>query len=253
MAKIHKSNNILMNKNQPVMLNIPRISQGLRDLVTGESGSANFSTTVNQSDLFEVDVCYEENLRLQAREEADEILNEAKNRAAWILEDARIESVNLLKQAKIEGFNQGMDEVEEMKESHRKVLLTAYKDEVKKQEDKFEKTILAIEEQILDLSLTIAEKVIGFELSRNEEALKMILQDALRQIRIKNGITIKASKNICEKIKTMNNLQVDNIQIVPQEGWTDDSYQIESLLGTLDLGWKNKMDRISQLLCGEIA
>jgi len=259
LAKIYKSNNIFMNKCQPVLLNIPQISQGLRDLVIGDHHSEqerieseDVPDASGRLTVRETNSRTEEKLVSQAQLEALEILEAAKIEIDRLMEENRIKAAELFEKSRIEGLNQGIKEVEKMKESYQITVMNACQVESEKLEAEFQQKMVGLEEQLLELSLSIAEKVIPFELSRSDEALQAVIQDALNQIRIKHGITIKASKRVCEAIKTMESLQVENVQIVPQEGWANFSCQIESIFGTLDLGWEKKMERISQMLCGDL-
>ena len=254
-----------MNKSQPVILNIPKISQGLRDLVIGD-GSNGQNTDESDafyyvseqpdlsafSELSESVESFTEAKNSQTREETYEILQAAKKEMDRLLEENQRKAAELFEQARLDGFNKGIAEVEEMKKSYKVTLMNACQAESKKLEAEFEKKMEGLEEEFLDLSMFIAKKMIKFELSRNDEAMQAVVQDALNQIRVKHGITIKGSKDVCSGIKNMESLKVENVQIVPQDGWANFACQIESIFGTLDLGLDKKMERISQMFCGEL-
>lgn len=239
-----------MDKTQPVVLNIPRISQGLRDLVIRES--CDFAPVVDEMQSQQDTVDARARLE-QAQEEADRILEKAKQDAAGILEDAKSNAEKLLKQAKDDGMKQAKAEAEKAGDLFRKNLEAVYRGDLQKQKEEFADKVQALEDQILEISLAVAEKVITYELAEKEEAVQAIVQDALNQISMKQGIVVKAAKANCEIIEKMESIESDNIRVLPQEGWSKGTFKIESLSGNLDFGVETKMKCISQVLYGELA
>lgn len=184
-------------------------------------------------------------------EDADSIIEDAKQMYLKIIEEANSEAHRILEAAEYEaenlmstsreggykegfetGYNEGKKEaqsaIDEASEIRRFL-------EVRK-EGLFKET----EEQVLKLVLNIAKKVIGEEVSQNRETLLSIVQQALQKCAFKKKLVLKVShedsdfiiKNkdrICMTVEG-----ISDIDIVPDLSLSEGSCIIETPSGEID-------------------
>lgn len=253
MAKIFKSANISIDSSQQVVLNIPYISQGLRDFVLGAEGpDGTYGTAKAESYAeYSVEGLYVQSVISNAKEEAEKIIAEARHQASMILADSRAAADEIYLKSKKTGFEYALsvvnDEFAIIRSESTSMLAEVMEEVCETHKVKLD----AIEAEIIDLAVMMAEKVICYELDRSEEAMKSIIEDAVSKIRIKNGIIVKTSKGKAETVRNMQVAVENGIQVKGKNDYAEYECIIESMLGRLDVSWNKKLQRIRDMISGD--
>ena len=201
MAKIHKSVNISLDKSSPVFLDIPIISQGLRDLMLGEQKKGNnLNSNQKNGNSHSVESYYVESVISNAGEKADEIIVNAKIEAEKIENQAKLNSEIMYEHAQREGYKSGIEksffEIESFKNEIKKNTekdMTLLKREVSKQ-------LNEIENEIIDISFLISKKIVCHEIESNENTIIKMVAEVLEQVKDKKSLKIFTDKRDIEKI-----------------------------------------------------
>ncbi len=122
----------------------------------------------------------------QAERRAEQIISQAQADAAKLLEEARAQSEELKKIAEQQGYQQGIalaeDEAEEIRRQARDVLAQA--EQARKQ------TLDAMQQEIIDLAVEIAEKILTTQLTVDAEIVLQIAHETIRLVRDREHITM---------------------------------------------------------------
>ena len=131
--------------------------------------------------------------------EANRILIKAKNESKKIIKNAQIASENIMRSREQEGYAKG---IEKANAEYLKAVkeLENWK---KNLEAEHEKKIRVIEEQILDLSLILARKIIDIEIDKNDAAVLSALQSVMSKVQAEHNITVEMSADNVRKIDSL--------------------------------------------------
>ncbi len=243
----------MMNLGQPFILDIPLISKGIRELVNGESAYYESTHKVN-NESFKInnDDEYYNNYRMQTADESNEILESARNESQRMLEECEKKIDELFTVAMERGYSQGLINANTECEIFKRDTFNNYNTELAKLEKIFNDRISKFEENIVDFSIDIAGKVIDFEFKRNDDALRSVISKGLEQIRVKEGLCIKSSTNNCRIIENMDIIKNEEIKVMPVDVWSNEKMTIESVLGSVNIGWESQLEKIAYALSGDM-
>lgn len=132
-------------------------------------------------------------------QKADVILNEAKETAKDIIKKAQIEAERIMTLKEQEGFKNGM-EMANMKYLKAVEDMEYLKKNLKAE---YEKKINSIEEQILDLSIALAKRIVDIEIDQNEQAVLLALKDVMEKVDIDDEMIIEMSQDNIYKINKL--------------------------------------------------
>lgn len=188
MSKIYKSRNVLIGAPKHIV-NVFRNETKINETKIIKEN--------NEAKENDDNTAYEEEYANSIIEDAKQmylsIIEEANAEARRIVEAAEAEAVQLLSSSRDNGYKEGyesgymegknaansiVDEASEIK-----AFLDSRRDSLYKE----------AEEQILDLVMSISEKVIGQELSQNREAILSLVNQALQRCAFKNKLVLKIS------------------------------------------------------------
>jgi len=252
LAKIHKSVNISLDKSSPVFLDIPVISQGLRELMLGDQKSENILKSMQKnSSPHSVESYYVESVMMNAGEKADEILRNAKTEAEKIENQAVKNSEIMYEHAQIEGYKSGMDKALFEIESFKNEIKKHVEKEISTLKREVNKGINEIENEIIDISFLISKKIVCYEIENNEKAIVKMVSEVLEKIKDRKGLKVFADKRDIEKIKSIAQIRENEIEIIEKGEFDNHQCVIESIMGSIDLSWSKKVERIAEVLKGE--
>lgn len=155
----------------------------------------------------------------KAHEEAILIKKEAEYEAERIIEEAQQNITATIhqveQQAKEEGYRLG----ETVAQQHYSDLLAEAEAFRERAKSEYEETILALEQDIVKLSLDIAKKVIGAELETSNELILKLARDAINACTNRDSVVLRVSAEdydfVCENedkirmaVKDLNQLEI---------------------------------------------
>lgn len=201
----------------------------------------------------------------EGAQKAKELVEEAKQ----IIEQAQIESEKLIETAK----NQAQEESDAIREQARQEGYDAgnkqgYEDGTRSLEEKvkavdiFSKSqfdikhniIKSAELDIVDLVIAIAKKVCKKTLDDDINVLKTITEDAIKQLKDKESITITIHPDLAEKIYSISEeLKVDipkleHIKVIEDINVSPDGTIVETPLSRVDCRLQTQLNQIAEKL-----
>lgn len=186
----------------------------------------------------------------KARQEARQILEDARRQAEEIIEAARLTVEKERDHARREGYRQGREkgyqdalqakegEIAKAREVHQQAV---------KQRDEILK---GMENEILDLSLDIAEKILRLELDRNDQAFCALVANGLEKIRTRGEVTLRVSPHEYEVVRQAKDVilahakGVKELDIVMDRFVEKGSCVIESANGMVDASLQTQLDKV---------
>lgn len=166
------------------------------------------------------------------------------------LKEAEIEKQTILEGAYQEGFNRGKKEAEQKFSKQGQDFLKAINDIVREKQAMLQDS----KKDILTLAVSIAEKIIGQELSIHPQGILHIVEESLRRVTDRDKITIKANpqdvlylnQHRDELLQKMPD--VKNLEIIEEDRLQSGSCIIETSMGYIDSSISSKMDIIKKAL-----
>lgn len=199
---------------------------------------------------------------IEAKQQAQDMYDEKKTEIDTWWQKKRIEDEKIIKSAKKEGFELGYSEGKENAENklnqQYQSILNQANDILRETYEIKDQIVEESEPIIIELGLKIAEKVIKKELASDEEIIKFITLEALKNIKEFEKILIYVNPNdftylnsVREELCKNLNAQVD-LQIYPDRSIDDKGCIIKTTSGALDARIDTQLEQLRQLLC-EIA
>lgn len=201
----------------------------------------------------------------EGAQKAKELVEEAKQ----IIEQAQVESEKLIETAK----NQAQEESDAIREQARQEGYDAgnkqgYEDGTRSLEEKvkavgiFSKSqfdikhniVKSAELDIVDLVIAIAKKVCKKTLDDDINVLKIITEDAIKQLKDKESITITIHPDLAEKIYSISEeLKVDipkleHIKVIEDINVSPDGTIVETPLSRVDCRLQTQLNQIAEKL-----
>lgn len=191
MSKIHKSYDVFLDSQNFILINRfvendnSDLDRQLSDNMNSSTGQLFDVPDVNTAELTAkavVEKKIAEALRLEAeaaKKEAEELKQEAIN----LLEESKRQAEIIMEESREAGYSKGFSEGKtEFVEKYSSFLrqLEDLLDQVRQER---EKVIDNMENDIVDLSFTIAESVLKYELDRDSKAYESIIQNAINAVK----------------------------------------------------------------------
>jgi flagellar assembly protein FliH len=197
----------------------------------------------------------------QAKEEAKEILNEAKSHADAIKAEISHEKTNwdkkaaeLSNEAKRMGFEEGFQEGQQRGYEEIRVLIDEAAEVVENSKLDYRKKIQSSELTILDLGLTVAEKIIGEHLTNNPDHFLSIVRTALKETRDYREIQLHVNPYyfgflISQKEDLLKIFPKETeLYIYPDPDLPEQTCIIESTSGRIDASVDQQLEEIKRKL-----
>lgn len=290
MAKIHKSPNIFMDSERSVSASRPRPNAvDPRQQTNGQDQSASSSETQERSfsDVFKnvngnsaneqktnlqeessiqgqsyasvnrssskEDLSVHQILR-RAEDEAERIIAEARQQASMILQQNRLKVLAEKQAGYQEGFREGQVAAQVMYEQQLAQIQKSFHEIASELSRKPEEMLNGMEEELLDLSLDVAGKVIGLELSRKNKAYHVFLRKALDRLKKQEKATVYLNEREYQLFVAaqpeMFSDENGSIQFVGDDKLEPGSCLIETARGRFDASANIQLERIGKAMRG---
>lgn len=131
-----------------------------------------------------------EDILENARKEAEKIINEAKLKADLILNSVHEEVAVRVKEAEEKAREDGYKHGESLARQHYQSLISEAEELKQKAKELHDNTISGLEDEIVEIIIQVAKKVIGTELSQNRDVILGLIRTALSATSPTEKITI---------------------------------------------------------------
>ena len=243
MAKIHKSSAVILDTNKPVIIDRPELGFELRERMMAGADKLNPGLTVRKRQELEAE--QRRNVMLQ---EADNMIARAQAQADDIIQKAQQESFDIARQAYSEASEKARQEAKAEYEAKITALDTQLNQIAAALQEEKNQVLAQVEPEILKLSLTIAEKIIGSELEEHAETYASMMQQIVEKLRPDEKVTIYVNeKDYWHSLAGQNNKtdqDWSHIKIVRDENLARGGCKVEGSFGQLDAGIKKQLNTI---------
>ncbi len=203
----------------------------------------------------------------KAREKAQEIIDSAKLQAEEILKKAKQEAQEIkedaLRNGRLEGYKAGVEKGRE--EAYKEIkdtegiksieYLNEIKSVINSLSDEKEKILAQYKMSLVDIAITVAEKVIQVSLKTSGEIIERMIVSATERLASKEWVKIYISKTDAEMmieggldiIHTLSNLS-DNIKVIPMEKENQGTCIIEFPDEILDASANTQVENIREII-----
>ncbi len=193
-----------------------------------------------------------------ARVEAQHIIASAEEEAARLREQAAKEAEEIRKKAAQDGYQEGVaratQEIQELKAK----TASECENMLKEAEKTRETIILSAEEEILNLALAIARKIIDKEVRENSDIIINLVRKTLATIGNAGNVKIRVNPQDFDKVLENKELfardgrTVDDMEIQLDSSMAPGGFIMESELGIVDARLETRMDKVEKALREEL-
>lgn len=198
---------------------------------------------------------------LEAIKKSDEIATEAENKAKEIIHNAKVESesyieeaytkaASIVEEARKKGYNEGFQEGKMVSDK----LIEEANDLKKEYFLQRENLLREVEEDVINLTVNICEKILGDFVEENKEAIISIISKGINSLNAREKMIIRVSSGDFDfvemskdRILSMAN-QVEDIEIKADNTLEPGSCVIETSKGSVDSSLKTQFDEIKDLI-----
>lgn len=152
-----------------------------------------FDEEAAASEDFDSELRISQDIVHKAKEEAALILREAELEAERIMEEAREKAQNLFNEAEQKAKEEGYRYGETLAQQHYNDLLAEAQDFKDRSKTEYEATMACLEQDIIQLVLNIAAKVVGDEIKNNSEAILGIVRETIHSCSNREHVVLKVS------------------------------------------------------------
>lgn len=202
-----------------------------------------------------------EEIILQAKMEAEQIINEAKNYETEVkhqLEQAKeqweIEKLHLMDLAKEEGFKEGFEEGKQQGYGEYKDLITKANKVIQSSKEDYFKKIESSEQTILMLALKVAEKIMGQQLKDEPERFIKVVKNAIQEAKENREVQLHVHPKYYDFILSHKEELIKifprevELYIYPNEQLSENGCVIESESGRIDASVDVQLEEIKRKL-----
>ncbi|MEH7382522.1 flagellar assembly protein FliH [Bacillus sp. JJ1533] len=197
----------------------------------------------------------------EAREQADKIVKDAiaysNSTRQQILVEKREweeEKKELYRKTSEEGFQAGRSEGREQGYQEYSDLLSEARQIIDLSKHDYNHYLDSSEEVILSLAMTVAEKIIGIQLTKQPEDFIYLVKKALKEVKEHSGITIQVNPGFYpfvieqkEELSSILNRET-NLFIYPNEDLGETDCVIESSFGKINASVDTQLSEIKEKL-----
>lgn len=186
----------------------------------------------------------------EASRQAQEIIERAREEAVSILENARNEGFD---QGRIEGFEQGVQQGAEQIRAFENEKIQELQEFCSKYEEQLIQRLDSINTEALEFAFSLASKIIGVEIDRDDSAFLKLFEDAAAHIGEAETITLKVDEKCygiatrCrdQMIKCISGLKKINIE---QSGDAYGTCVLETPRGNVDSSVDTQLARAAEVV-----
>jgi len=193
-----------------------------------------------------------------AEQRAQHLIKAAEKKTSQMMEQAKSNVQQIHQTAKESGYNEGITEgrqsAYEETSAQLSTLAQTLTNLISETAATKELIINKMEEEILDLTLTIASKLAGIELSINQNAIVDIAKQGLQLLKDKKDIVIKVSEDEFDLLKTHQSElldfadRIENVSIEKDAALTVGDCQIYADSTLVDNTFKQRFDNAATII-----
>lgn len=190
----------------------------------------------------------------RAEDEAERIIAEARQQAALILQQNKLKVLAEKQAGYQEGFREGQVAAQVLYEQQFAQLQKSFHEIVTELSRKPEELLGGMEEELLDLALDVAGKIIGLELSRKNKVYHVFLRKALDRLKKQEKATVYLNEREYQLFVAsqpeMFSDESGSIQFIGDDKLAPGSCLIETARGRFDASADVQLDRIGKAMKG---
>lgn len=170
---------------------------------------------------------------------AEEIIQRAQSEAEQMLEQVRYESAKIFDVKQKEGFEKGLNEAAEKYA----VVLENSNKLIEEQKCRFEEEIKKLSDDILELSVQMAQKITDIEFRRNDEAILAALNKVMEDYKNEKNVIIELSLKNLERLKETELAKKYTLQENKLLGEKDALIDLDN--GTIDISMDKQLNNLA--------
>lgn len=170
---------------------------------------------------------------------AEEIIQRAQSEAEQMLEQVRYESAKIFDVKQKEGFEKGLNEAAEKYA----VVLENSNKLIEEQKCRFEEEIKKLSDDILELSVQMAQKITDIEFRRNDEAILAALNKVMEDYKNEKDVIIELSLKNLERLKETELAKKYTLQENKLLGEKDALIDLDN--GTIDISMDKQLNNLA--------
>lgn len=170
---------------------------------------------------------------------AEEIIQRAQSEAEQMLEQVRYESAKIFDVKQKEGFEKGLNEAAEKYA----VVLENSNKLIEEQKCRFEEEIKKLSDDILGLSVQMAQKITDIEFRRNDEAILAALNKVMEDYKNEKNVIIELSLKNLERLKETELAKKYTLQENKLLGEKDALIDLDN--GTIDISMDKQLNNLA--------
>jgi len=236
LVKIHKSDSVYLNSGKPVILDLPEIGADLRNRILKTEYELSAAEPSGETRSY------------NSGAEANQIIEQARQQAEQLIENAGKSSAAIRDQAFQDGYRAGLVQADRDREVWQGQMWQRLEVLNRQLTDESQRLFSELEGELLDLSLSIAEKVVNLELARNEKAFQTMVETAVSRLRQADQVSIRVSLDNYRCLLLNSSFikpgSGQSIQLVQDESMNNGDCWIESSAGSLDNGVSSRLAKI---------
>lgn len=218
---------------------------GLANLnLSGMSSPADMSFNLGNDAAAQTQIPPDPSLVKAAEERAAELTNNAER----VLQDAHVEARRILDEFREKGYQEGMLQAQEVAKEELAPILRNLESSIRKVQDIKNVILRQNEAEIIDLSLDIARKVIGAELTHNPAMVGTVVKSVLDRIDLSERITVKVNPEEYEHLMKAVPEYLKNAWIVADSSIGRGGSLVETESGTYDAQIETQLEEIEKKL-----
>lgn len=163
-----------------------------------------------------------EKLEARAKQHIQKLIDDAQDTVDSMLEDAAKEAENIRRKAYEEGFAKGNEEALQQEAEHAEIIRRQFAMLLKELRASEESRNATMQENILKLSLKIAEKIVNLSMENDDSVFMGLVKEAVNRLNAKEKFTIH-----------LNQREYDRF-FAEGSGWLSDAIQSASFSVTAD-------------------
>ncbi|KNZ70886.1 flagellar assembly protein FliH/type III secretion system HrpE [Thermincola ferriacetica] len=189
-----------------------------------------------------------------ARQEAEKIVKKAKEEAENLVKEGQEKFKEIREQGYNDGWQVGHAEGTKKAEEEMKGTLLAAQKTLEDAIEERKKIILGAEDEIIQLAVAIAKKIIGHEISTNQDLIVGMVQKALEKVRDREEISLRVNPQNLEQVlndqeQIMSSAKgIKKMKVLADPDILPGGCVIETSNGTVDARMERQLREIEQSL-----
>ncbi|MDD2457505.1 MAG: FliH/SctL family protein [Eubacteriales bacterium] len=237
MTKIHKSHSVTYGDVRPV----------IRPAVDLEAAGSRFHQAGAHALMLS-----EEQHQAERRSAAERLVEQASLRAEAILKDARQQAESIEQDAFARGFASGIQKARADYEHKALNLQEAFRTALNDIKTRTQEQLDQMEPQLVELSVSIAEKILDLELQRNDQAFVALARQALAKLKACDAIDCRVHESDLAHLTAEFGFNVQSsgqvLSFRADPALEPGSLFLESESGMVNASTSVQLDKIRQLM-----